>query len=171
MPRTLFDISEDMIALDELLFESGGDVTDPDVAAAIDAWQAELDHDLEGKVNGYVSLIREIECRVVGRQAELDRLTARVRADTNAAKSLKDRLKFVLEERGILKLDVPRGKVAVTKNGGKVPLELNEALVPSSWMRQPPPVPDTELIRKCLATGDKLSFASLGERGTHLRIR
>ena len=55
--RTLFSISDDLLALGRILDEAGGDVSHPDAIAALDAWETELATDLEAKADSYAALI------------------------------------------------------------------------------------------------------------------
>ena len=170
---TLFEISDDLRALDQLLYESGGDITDPEVEQAISEWMESLDEDLTTKVDNYAALITEIEARAEARKKEADRLRDRAKVDANAAKSLKERLQFVFEQRGLGKLECPRYVVGLRKHGGKLPVEVDdvpaEELAPQ-YQRVRVDV-DKNAIREALEKGEQLSFARLGERGQSLSIR
>ena len=50
---TIYDISDDMAALESLLWESGGDISTPEAAAAVAAWEAELEANLHWKLDAY----------------------------------------------------------------------------------------------------------------------
>jgi len=168
----LFQITDDLAALDDLLAECGGDITNPDVAATVDAWLAELDQNLSGKVDNYAALITEIRNRAETRKAEAERLANRARIDENAADWLATVLKAALEGRGVKKLETDRYTVSIVGNGGKQPLLLAEADVPPDWMRTVTKVePDRERIRASLEAGEALPFATLGDRGRRLSIR
>ncbi len=172
--RGLFDITADMRALDDLLYECGGDVTDPKVEQAVNEWFDELETDLLGKVDNYAALITTFQARAKARQEEMERLQARVRVDENAAKSLKERLKIALQDRGIPKLETRRYRVSISKNGGKQPLDIHDPKavphkhcthIPESWE------PNGDAIRAALAAGEEVPGAILMDRGTHLRIK
>lgn len=171
MSRSLFTISEDFLALDALLEELNGDISDPKVATAVDAWFTELDKDLNKKADNYAAFVTELLARAKARKEEADRLSHRAEMDTNTAKWLKDRLKGVLQERGIKKLDTDRFVISVCVNGGKQPLTMPENIddLPVSFCKVILE-PDVDLIRNTLSAGDAVPGCSLGERGTHLRI-
>lgn len=169
MKQTLLQISDDMRALDDLLFEVGGDVSDPRVGEAIEQWIKELDANLEPKVDNYAALITELLSRAKARSEEADRLASRARIDSNAAAFLKQRLKLVLEERGVKKLETHRYQVSVAGNGGKQPLDLHGEVPPEFCATRIEP--DIALIRATLEEGTALPFAILQPRGTHLSIR
>ena len=169
---TLLDLSEDMRALDDLLAENGGDISDPAVEAAITEWEKELGTKLDAKVDAYAAFVTELLRRAEARKAEADRLYGRAKTDNGTAAWLKSRLKSVMEQRGFKKVETARYTVSVQANGGKLPLIIEEGtIVPPDWTRTPAPVPDTDKIREYLEHDFFLPFARLGERGTSLRIR
>jgi hypothetical protein len=171
MNRTLLDITEDLQALDDLLTDAGGDVTG--VEATVDAWLAELEQDLKGKVDNYATLITAMNARAEVRKAEADRLYHRAKVDVGNAKFLRDRLKFALEHRGISKLETARYKVGVSKVGGAAPIIIADlAAVPADFIRiTEVREPDKDAIRKALESGKDVCGATLGVRGTYLAIR
>ncbi len=170
--RTLLDITADLQALDDLLMDLGGDVTDPQVEAAVNEWMATLGEDLETKVDNYAALIREKELRAEAREKETHRLMQLAVRDHGSAKWLRSRLLQAFGALGIKKLKTARFNVSVVANGGPVALQIpDEAAVPEAYRLQPPTEPDREKIREALDCGASLSFASLGERGKHLSIR
>jgi hypothetical protein len=62
-------------------------------------------------------------------------------------------------------------RIKVVKNGGKLPLSIDEGCVPEEYIKKVVvESPDKEKIRAALESGEVLPFASLGERGTHLKI-
>jgi len=169
--RTLLDITEDMQALDDLLQDMGGDVSNPEVEATIDGLLAELDADLENKVDNYAALIGCMRGRAEIRKAEAKRLMDRVRVDENAAKGLSERLKYAFESLNLSKVETPRFRVSIAKNGGKAPLVIDEdALIPEEYQRIVKE-PDKTLLREALEAGTEVAGVSLGDRGTRLSIR
>lgn len=172
MSTTLYAIGEDLEALRALLEETGGDVTDADAEAAIDAWLAEGETAMREKLDAYGSLIREFETRAAGRKAEADRLASLATVDTNAAKRMKDRLRWFFEAQGVEKLETERFRFTLANNGGKVPVSVllpPEAL--PEWCQRVSVAADVDAIRAKLEAGEALDFAALGERGRHLRIK
>ena len=76
---TLFEISADMRALDELIAES--DMDSPEVQALIIAWAEENEIALEKKVDNYAALIKEMEARASMRREESKRIGDRAMVD------------------------------------------------------------------------------------------
>jgi hypothetical protein len=173
MKQTLLDITEDMAAIDELLAESGGEIT-PETEGTLDAWFAELDTNFTGKVDNYCALITEIECRAAVRKAEADRLYDRAKVDENAAKALRERLRFVWELRAMGKVQTSRYTVSLAKNGGKAALDVRvgaEDLPAWAVKTETVVTVDKDAIRSRLEAGEQLDFASLMQRGNRIAIK
>ena len=169
---TLYEITEDMRAIDDLLMEAEGDGSDPAVLDAIEKWIAELDINLQDKVDGYASYISELLARAEARKAESDRLAALAKTGRNTATRLKDRLMWAMQERGLKKVETPRFVVSVRENGGKLPLDVQ---VPGSELpprfQQVTIDPDNDAIRNALDAGEEIDGCTLMERGQHLSVR
>lgn len=174
MNQTLYQIADDLRALEALLVEAGGDLSSPEALAAVEAWEAELSTNLAGKVDNYCGLITEIEIRAAARQAESDRLRDLARVDDNAAKALRERLLFVLQTRNVPKVDTERFRVSVAKNGGKAPLDVRVGPdeLPAWAVRKRTVVEtDKDAIRARLEAGESLPFATIMERASRLVIK
>lgn len=174
MSKTLFDLGADAEALDALLTELEGDISDPAVAEAIDAWLQENHDGLEKKLDGYGALIREREAKAEARKAEAARLLELSRTDENMAKRLKERLFFFFDERGVAKKETARFKFSIVSNGGKLPLIIDPETNPeeiSVFLQKHTVDFDKDAIRTALENEDVLDFARLGERGRSLRIK
>jgi len=172
--QTLYQIADDLRALEALLVEAGGDLSSPEALAAVEAWEAELSTNLAGKVDNYCGLITEIEVRAAARQAESDRLRDLARVDDNAAKALRERLRFILEARSLGPIQTERFRVSVAKNGGKAPLDIRigpDELPEWAVKRKIVVETDKDAIRARLEAGESLPFANIMERGTRLVIK
>ena len=124
MKRGLFDISEDLLALADLLEEQDGDITDAE--EAFDKWFAELGTERDEKLDGYAWLISSLESDAEALKNEIDRLRARKTAFENKAKSLKSRLEAFLKIQGIDKIQTTRHTFALQKPGGKPKFVLSD---------------------------------------------
>ena len=172
MPRTLYDITADMRQIDELLTTLEGDISDPAIEEAITEWIAEMDSDLKTKVDGYAAYVTELLALAAARKDEARRLKERATVNENAAKRLKERLLYALQERGIDKVETLRYTVTVAKNGGVAPLDVQvapEALPPR--FQKVTIDADNKAIRAAIAAGEEVDGATLMERGTSLRIK
>lgn len=167
---TLYEISEDLQAIEELLVEQGGDVGTPADEDVVMSWLEDSQGRLDQKLENYGKLIREFEARAKARLEESKRLKARATVDANAAQNLKERLMWFLESRGTKKAETASFKFTVRKNGGRAPLIYDANDVPPEYMMNFP-TPDTAKIRDDLDEGMALDFARFGERGTSLSMR
>lgn len=169
--RTLLDISDDMLALADMLEEVGGDLGAGD--GALDEWFNQLGDERDTKLDNYAALIRDIELRAAARREESERLRLRVAADDGTVKRLKDRLKLFFEIQGIKKVETRRYAIGVQKNGGLAPLlvdDIDPADLPQ-WAQRVRIEVDTIAVRNSIEAGETVPFARFGERGTQLRIR
>lgn len=174
MSRTLIDITSDMQALDELLFEVGGDLTDPRVEETITKWFAELDSDFTVKLDNYAALITTLQGRAKLRADEAARLAQRSKIDQNSADWLKLRMKAAIEARGMKKVETDRYTITIAANGGKVPIDVHDPnAVPRELCRHIPEtwIPDSDMIRAKLESGAEVPGAVLMARGSHIRIK
>lgn len=170
--RTLFQIGADAMALNELLEELEGDVSDPAVADAIDEWLSETGASFEAKLDGYAALIGERLALSKARKDEAKRLTELARGDEGMAARLKERLQRFFEENGIEKKETARYKFTLAQNGGVLPLILSEDITPADVGDEfTSRVFDNAAIRAALESGMDCDFAALGARGTSLRIK
>ena len=171
---TIWDISEDMAALESLLWESGGDISTPEAAAAVAAWESELEANLHGKLDAYGRLIAEIEARSAARLAESKRLAALAKVDATAADNLRERLRFVFEARGLKKVDTTTFRFALAANGGKQAVDIHGDVADlPAWAvkRETLVYPDKDSIRARLEAGEALDFARLMERTNRISIK
>lgn len=171
MMPTLLNIAADFSALDSLLEELGGDISDPAVEQAIADWEAELGANLDAKVDGYCAYVRELELRAAARKEEEERIAKGRKTCEARAAWLKRRLIEAMTAIGVKKAGRVR-TASIAANGGALPLVFEVDPEPGD-------VPDYERtiieldhakIRKALEDGVVLDWVRLGERGKHLRI-
>lgn len=168
---TLDGITEDLLALDQLLDEIEGDLSDPAAEAAVAEWMNELEKNLKTKADGYAALITELEARVRLRREESQRLSVRAKADERKVDWLRGRLLLAMRRTNTPLINTSRYRISVAQNGGVSPLILL-AEVPPEWVKVRTEVsPDRERIREALDAGERLPFAAYGPRGERLVIR
>ena len=168
--NVLYDIPDDLMPMQDLLRSTGGDLSDPDDAAVIDEYLDEGEQALEDKLESYCRLIREFEVRSAAKRLEADRLRTRSTIDSNAARSLKDRLQDFLERQERTEVRTPGFDISVQKNGGLQRIDFIGE-VPQEFRK--PGEPDRSRIRRILQSdeGAGLTFARLLPRETTIRIR
>lgn len=169
---TLYEITNEIaefeMHVEAALREADGDMNDDNVQAVMSAFaDSHLAEQLEDKADSYCQFIQELYARAEMRKKEGQRLLGRAKVDENLAKSLKERLIFVLNNRQIKKLDTKRFRVSVAR-AGKRPVVIS-GNVPDSFMKITA-APNKETIRAALEDGEALSFATLGESSQYLRI-
>lgn len=170
-PRSLFNISDDLEKLNELLDDAGGDTQQQEL---INQWFNQLETERDGKLDSYAALIAEMLARAEVRKAEAKRMMELAAADERRAQLLKERLKWFFETHGLKTIETSRYRISISKNGGKAPLILKPELLPNQLPERFQRVsvePNTNTIRAALEAGEDLDFATLGERGTSLRIK
>ena len=172
MTRTLYSISDDLMALESLLAESDGDVTGAE--DVIDQWFSEIHGDLTTKVDNYAALIREFDQRAAARKMEAIRVADRAKADANAAGRLKERLRVFFDESNIKALETPRFRVTLATNGGKLPAMIpgDPDDVPERYRRARTVIEvDKDAIRQDLEQGVDVEGCCLLPRGNSIRIK
>jgi len=176
MPATtLFQISDDLRALADLVNDYEGDIDDPLMASAFDAWFAELEAAQATKLDSYVGLIRQWEMEGAAAKEESERWAMKASVRANRVQRLKARLMDYMTLTGQPKLTTAEGRtIAVQKNGGVLPI------IPAGWETSvdldtypqfSKRVLDPKAVRDALADGQAVPFAALGERGSHVRIK
>lgn len=178
MTRTIFDIADDMQAIDDLLNEVGGDVTDEQAEEAIDKWLAELGNERDRKLDGYAHLIKSFSSTADSIKDEIDRLRARKQAHENSVARLKQRLQVYFEREGIEKVKTDLHTFAIQKNGGKPKVVLSDYFAEHpvelpEQLRRVKFEPDLEALRDALETDPEefKVYGQIAEPGKSLRIR
>lgn len=165
--ESLFSLGEHFYALESLLIETEGEITDE-----LDTWLQEYEGKEEEKIDAYCYVIQKFE----NISEESRRLAERSSSYSGKAKNLKDRLKFYLVHRGKERVETDRFTVSVCNNGGMLPVRLHDHIktddLPDQFVRVYRE-PDMNQIRESLLNNDEevTSFAYVLPRGTHLRIK
>lgn len=165
--ESLFSIGDSFYALESLIEEQDGEITE-----TVDQWLAEYEAKEADKVDAYCFLVGKYEDIA----SEARRLAQRASAYKSKACGLKDRLKAYMELRSRQKIETGRFTVTVARNGGSVPVELYEGVTPEDL---PEPFQkirveaDKDRLRQALLNeqSEINLLAYIGERGTHLRIK
>lgn len=178
MSKTLFEIGEDGEALDDLLTELEGDISDPKIAEAIDGWLSEIQDARSEKFERYAALIRKRRASAQWRREESVRIEALAVTDDKIADQLETRLIEFMVRTNLKKVETPRYKIWWQNNGGSAPLKTTNGLrpdgVPENYQKTVTKTTtdfDNKAIRAALESGMKLGWAWLGERGRSLQIK
>lgn len=123
--KTLFQLSADMSAIEDALWENGGELT-PELEQAL----VETEQSLATKVDGYNHLIRSFSSKADIIDAEIKRLTALKKTAENAEKRLKEHICETMGMFGIDKLEGAYCKISRAKTSK---VETNEELLTASY--------------------------------------
>ena len=166
--RRLYEIAGDVLALEDLLLESGGEWT-PEAEALYN----EVEGSLESKVDGYAALIREWEADAEKWKAEEQRVAGHRKARENAAARLKARLLESLQQIGRDKVETPRFKIAVQRSAPSVEVLVEADALPMEYQRVIPEsrVADKKALLEALKSGAEIDGARLTEGTAYVRIR
>jgi hypothetical protein len=172
--RNLFEIGDELNRIAEAFDVLDSQEQSDDVMQTVEDYFGNLLDERDDKIDRYGSLIRWFEQLAQSASEEAKRLSALATVRENAAKRLKERLKDYFETEGISKFSTARFSFSVAQNGGKVPLvfveEFNAGRLPEHF-RETFYKPNSDVIREALESGDEVAGVTLGERGTHLRMK
>lgn len=173
MDRTLFELSDEILQLDEVLNQ----IPDEDAEAqeaVLKGYMTTLQEDLSTKLESYCRYILELESRSEIRKNEAKRVMARSKVDENRVNRLKEILKWYFRTHNLTSYETPLHRISLCSNGGKLGLQIDLPIeqLPSKYIRQEINlVLDTEHLRADLETGIEIEGVHLGERGQSIRIK
>ena len=165
--RSIYDIGSDLEQIKILLTETEGELPD-----SVETWLANLEQEQAEKLDRYAGLIKTLETEAAQCRKEAYEYIQKAQSRENRVTQLKSRLKEHMQRSGQTRMQSAKMLTfSVVANGGKTPLELDPNIpADDKWYRFEKNL-DENLVRKSLESGEKLDFAWLGERGTHLRIK
>lgn len=164
MHETLMKLSSDMKAVYEML------ETETDKQLIADTLEA-LEGDFSYKLEGCACVYDRLKALHESAQKKANTWDSYAKTLENNIIRLNDYVKMCMENAGINEIETEMHRLKIVKNGGKLPLKIEDSCVPESYMRKEiKEVPDKEKIRAALESGECLTFAHLGDRGTRLKI-
>lgn len=125
--KTLFQLSADMAAIEDALWENGGELTE-ELALALEDTEAGL----AKKADGYNSLIRSFAAQREILKAEKERYAKLEKIAANAEKRIKERICETMEIFGIDKIEGDRCKISRVRTTST---EVNEEQILSGYQR------------------------------------
>jgi hypothetical protein len=182
---SLYAITEELVALDALLGEVGGDVSTPE-GQTLEAWAEKFQWQMANKVDAYGALYKNMESDANELKAEIKRLSDRKKTLENRASRLLALAKFSMERLKTRKLEGIKFTISIQANGGVEPLEVlvdpkelpeqfrdvDMVYSPNDLLR-----PALEARRAALAKGEAdpcpelAGKAELKDRGESVRVR
>jgi len=186
MKKTLFDISDDMLAIREMMEGFDGDVSDEDVEKLIDKlFDADKENQeaFDKKVDSYIWLIKELKADAKTAKEEGDRLTALAKRFNAHATKLSERLEAVFRRLGLTERKTKYHHPKFGLSGGvrKLSVDLTGWSLDPDLDGEGTPVPDcyivnkpelnVDMVREELENGGTLAFAKLEDRKEKLKIK
>lgn len=190
---TLFKLQGDALAINQLIEEyaeaNDGDITD--IGDTVDSWLKENAEQIDSKLEAYVAVIKAKEADSALRKEKAKGIAQLAKFDDNAVERLKTTLCNFMDSIGRPKIELTDNKLSTAANGGKEPLEIDEAafpLPPDEYIKVSPYITkkivyeyDKDAIRDAAKLDrdmidDKdwevnVPWAKLKEKGRHLRIK
>jgi hypothetical protein len=164
MHETLMKLSSDMKTVYEML------ETETDKQLIADTLEA-LEGDFSYKLEGCACVYDRLKALHESAQKKANTWDSYAKTLENNIIRLNDYVKMCMENAGINEIETDMHRLKIVKNGGKLPLKIEDSCVPESYMRKEiKEIPDKEKIRAALESGECLTFARLGERGIRLKI-
>lgn len=168
---SLYAIKQELLSLTAAAEEHG--IDSPELEQAFAEHRAGLVAAFEEKADDYAALVRVCETRAAARREEMERLKLLAADDERLAERLRATLMDAMQATGQTKVETSRFRLSVRKNGGKVPVIIeDEASVPPVFrIPKVTEVLDKDGIRSALEAGTAVPGAVLGERGSRLELK
>lgn len=164
---SLYELKSEYLQLKEMLEDDS-----IDEQVILDTMEG-IDYEIEIKADNYAKIIKELEGEAETIKKEISRLDDKYSRIKDNVKRLKDNLKQAMIETGKTKFKTDLFSFGIQKNGGKVPLIIDDdTIIPPEYRETHEIIlVDSDKVREALENGEKLDFAHLGERGESLRIK
>lgn len=164
---SIFDLSAELMRIQMMM-----DETDGEIPPAVIDWLESAESDFNVKVEGWASVISELEARSKARKDESRRIAELAASDDRRADSMRRILKDVMTQTGQTRVETLKYKIWIQGAGGKPSLQFIEGEVPEEFKTtELVEHINKDLIRERLEAGEQLSFAHLIPKGTILRIK
>lgn len=161
MTRTLIQILKDFSAIDDLLFETGGELNE-----TLENWMAINESNLVEKVDSYKLYMEHLDSRIEYFKTIKEQANNAQNILKNMKQSMKDRVEYVMDQMEVdelrgdtfrFKLSAPKAKLDITSQD-ELPVEFMKEVVELH--------PDKEKIEAALNEGKLVTGARLIETRT-----
>ena len=159
---TLYELTGEYILLAEMLSDE-----EEENQVILDTLEA-IEGEFEEKAENYAKIIKMLEADSKAIKEEIDRLMKRKQSLEKRGEMIKQTLENAMKATGKTKFQTLLFRFNISKNGGKTPI-LITGEVPEEYRK--PGEANMAAIREALEAGEKLTFATMGERGESLKIR
>ena len=176
--RSLYQIQEDITTLEILFAEKEGDVSNPDDFDAFNQWLMEIDADLKRKYDGTACWIIHCEKVEAMHRGLAAHYTEKARQWASYGVTAKQRIADHCELLGKTKCEGHFHTLSLTPNSSWTKVKLGEFdidFIPKKYVTETV-VKEVNLEAveeklRSLKDGEKLEWAELTERPSHIRIR
>lgn len=124
--KTLFQLSCDMMAIEDALWENGGELTDEIQQALVETEQS-----IASKVDGYNHIIASFDAKAEIIDKEIKRLTALKKTAENASKRIR---KHVCDTMGAFGIEKLEGKYCKMTRARSTKAEVNEEQITAAYI-------------------------------------
>lgn len=168
---TLFSLTEELVQLEALLTETGGELS-PDV----EAWMEQNAHALSDKADSVAFYLKSCEVKQTGFQKVAQDLTHKAKVEENKITRLKEYIRLCLDRMGTRKLEGEIWTLALQKNGGRPALKLlppydtNPIELPTEFQVLKVEA-DRTALRLAAEQGRTQGIAELLPLGDHVSVR
>ena len=172
-PRlTLLALTEEQRRVEDMLSscEREDGTVDPEIRNVLEKYLFTLTDESTDKLQDYVAVIKQTTRIAEAREAEAKALAALANTDRAKVDAMKERLKFHMQERGLVKVELPNGNIRLQANGGPLPVTIPDdaSKVPYTFWKSPEI--DPSRVRRFLEGGGELPGCAIEERGVHIRV-
>ena len=171
---TLYDITGELLALEMAVveqFEETGELSE-ETQETISEWIGEIRNASQEKLKGYAQIILNLSAQKKMVDEEKKRLGKRSEALGNSVHKLKSMVQYFMNVAELKKVQAGPFTFTECKNGGLAPLLMDKlpAGLPEKYQVQIIEA-DNSLIRQDLQDGIEIDGCSIGDRGTHVRVK
>lgn len=160
----LYDIADELIAIETVLYDNGGELT-PELEARLEAFEGAL----ENKIDRICSVISNNAAAAKAAKEESERLAKLAKSREGVASSLKRYLQSVLTQLDKQKVETGRFRVRIQKNGRpSIKWGADEATIPDTFKRTVVSL-DGDAAYAAYSAGS-LPEGFVVEVGSHLRV-
>lgn len=166
----IFQLTDELLHLESVVMDFSGNGEAGEIPPEIERLLDKTQEDFQGKVDGYCTLISNLEALARARKDEAKRMADLAASSQAAADRLLLALHWAMKKQEIQTLTTKTHKLWRQGAGGKTPMEISEDDVPELY-KKTVAVVDKEAIREALEKGEQVPGAKLLPRGETLRIR
>ena len=150
---TIYDLTQEQLMLNDLLLESGGEIT-PEIEALLT-----INRDnLETKIDSYCKAIKTIEAQESFAKAEIERLTKIAKSCSNSVKRMKESMLNALNIFELAMVDVGTFKVSI-RSSSAIAIDDN-ATIPDDYYVVKKEVSKT-LLKEAIKEGKEIEGVSI----------